>query len=329
MAVELVGRLHPDLVLMDVRMPGGDGVEATRRILHLFPGVKIVALTIHDDVDTVRDMLSAGASGYFLKGAPIDDLLSAVHRTTRGEGQIDERVLPSAIEELRRLLKEERGRRAEVERLASMRQEFIQVLSHELRTPLTVMAGALRLIERRGPHPDDATLIASALARAEEFERIIEGLELVGEAPPAQPESANPAQAVREVFQRLPERPDDSRLRDDTWPGVRHRHLARITFELLKNAFRHGKRPVTVRTFHEGGDGVLEVTDAGGWDLDPTLFDAFAAGDMTSTREQSGLGVGLFVATRLCDADGGRLVLGRRDGLTVAEARYRLDRDRN
>lgn len=323
-AVTRAEDLQPHLVLMDVRMPEGDGVEATRVIMDRLPGTKVVALTVHDDVATVREMLEAGATGYFLKGGAVDDLLSAVHEARRGEARIDGRILPSAIHELRRLLREERARREEVERLARLRQEVMQVLSHELRTPLTVMAGALRFMSRRQLTDEEETLLSSALHRADELERIIEGLELIGEPAASRGTPADPYRAVTLAWERLGEVPDELHIEPDMWRGVRDRHLSRIALELIANAVRHGRRPIEVSSSREGRSVALTVRDAGDVDLAPELLEAFSQGDMSATRERGGMGLGLFVAHRLCEADGGRLVLCREAGRTVAEARYEL-----
>src|SRR5947208_3136608 len=129
-AVELCGELEPDVILMDVRMPDGDGVNAARSISNGHPSTKIVALTWSDDPATVRDMLTAGAIGYVVKGGTIEELYSAIHRAAGGEPELDQRVLPAAVEDLRRLLDEERERREQAERLAKARDELVQVLSH-------------------------------------------------------------------------------------------------------------------------------------------------------------------------------------------------------
>jgi DNA-binding NarL/FixJ family response regulator len=323
-AINQAEHLHPHLVLMDVRMPEVDGVQATRAIMTRLPGTKVVALTVHDDVGTIREMLEAGATGYFLKGGAVDDLLSAVHEARRGEARIDDRLLPSAIDELRRLLREERARREEVERLSRLRQEVMQVLSHELRTPLTVMGGALRFMARRDLTDEERSLLASAIQRAGELERIIEGLELIGEPAATRGAPADPVRAVGVACERLGEVPDEVRVEPDTWRGVRDRHLTRIALELVDNAIRHGRRPIEVSSSRQGRAVALTVSDAGNVDLAPDLVEAFAQGDMSATRERGGLGLGLFVAHRLCEADGGRLILRRAEGRTVAEARYEL-----
>jgi len=72
-ALELVGEVQPDVVLMDLSMPGMGGVEATRRLLEAHPGVQVVVLTSFSDQEQVLDAVDAGAVGYLLKDADPDD----------------------------------------------------------------------------------------------------------------------------------------------------------------------------------------------------------------------------------------------------------------
>ena len=83
-AVDLCRALDPNLVLMDVRMPEMDGLEATRVIKHERPEVGVLMVTMHDNQDYMREAAKAGAAGYVLKDAPGDELISAVRRARRG-----------------------------------------------------------------------------------------------------------------------------------------------------------------------------------------------------------------------------------------------------
>ena len=84
-AVAAVAARQPDVVLMDVNMPGLDGIEATRRIVDGSPHVAILVLTMHDDDETVFAAVRAGARGYLLKGAQRAELLRAVRAVAAGD----------------------------------------------------------------------------------------------------------------------------------------------------------------------------------------------------------------------------------------------------
>ena len=93
-ALELVERTRPDVVLMDVRMPGMDGLEATRRLRPLHPRVQVLILSAYPEY--ARDALQAGAAGYLLKSAPTPQLLAAVRSVALGSMAVEMSLLGAA-----------------------------------------------------------------------------------------------------------------------------------------------------------------------------------------------------------------------------------------
>ena len=88
-AVEMVEKLSPDVVLMDLNMPGMNGIQATRKICEKFPQVRVLALTTYDANEWVFDAIRAGASGYLLKGTTRAGLIEAIEGTAAGQTFID------------------------------------------------------------------------------------------------------------------------------------------------------------------------------------------------------------------------------------------------
>ena len=84
-AVELAAQLQPDLVLMDIKMPGLNGIEATRQIVHTSPQIRVLVVTMFEDDASVFTALRAGARGYVLKDIDQDDLIHAIQAVGRGE----------------------------------------------------------------------------------------------------------------------------------------------------------------------------------------------------------------------------------------------------
>ena len=112
-AVDMAERRRPDVILMDVRMRGMDGFEATRRITATHPAIAIILYTAHGERGLLAEGLDCGARGYVLKDAPPDDIIRAVKRVAEGGAYVDptlasELVSPKATERLPALSTRER-----------------------------------------------------------------------------------------------------------------------------------------------------------------------------------------------------------------------------
>src|SRR5688500_10786165 len=102
-ALDLCRELKPDLILMDVRMPVMDGLQATRKIKQEMPETSVMMVTMHENPDYLFEAVKAGAAGYVLKDASGERLLSAVRRTLEGESPLNQEL---AMRLLRRLARE-------------------------------------------------------------------------------------------------------------------------------------------------------------------------------------------------------------------------------
>ena len=88
-AIQQAQKLHPDLILMDLKMPVMNGIIATRKIHDQFPEIKILVLTTYDDDEWLFDAIRSGASGYLLKDTPRQDLIRAIKGTVSGNTYVD------------------------------------------------------------------------------------------------------------------------------------------------------------------------------------------------------------------------------------------------
>jgi len=97
--IEMVTEFHPDIVVLDMSMPDLDGIAVTRQLKTLYPDLRILILTLHEDEALLREAIKSGASGYILKRAAEAELISAIQIVMRGDMYIDPSMLRDLIEE--------------------------------------------------------------------------------------------------------------------------------------------------------------------------------------------------------------------------------------
>lgn len=102
MAVRLAAELRPDVILMDLRMPDLDGLAATREIVKADPTALVVALTVAAAEADVAGAITAGASGYVLKDAPIDEVVTAIRAAVSGTAWLSPRAAAAVLDRMRR-----------------------------------------------------------------------------------------------------------------------------------------------------------------------------------------------------------------------------------
>jgi len=131
-AVEAVEGGGPDVILMDVTMPGMGGLEATRRIHSADPDVKVIMLSAHDDDLLKARALEAGASGYLSKISPMDQLVDAVKRAHSGQPLHEQEEVDRLQRRLRRRRSLEESERERVARLSGRETEILQLAAEGL-----------------------------------------------------------------------------------------------------------------------------------------------------------------------------------------------------
>ena len=126
--VDLVAKAPPDLVLMDLKMPGINGVEATRRICAEYPAVKVLVLTTFDDDEWVFDAIRAGASGYLLKDTPREKVIEAIRGTVTGKSYVDPIIAGKILNQVSSL--QEQPHTLITEKLTGREVDVLRLIAH-------------------------------------------------------------------------------------------------------------------------------------------------------------------------------------------------------
>ena len=124
-ALKLLPEKKPDVVLMDINLPGMSGVEAVRRLKPALPATQFVMLTVYEDADHIYNALSAGASGYLLKRTPREELLSALGDVHRGGSPMTSNIARKVVQ----CFRQTPARAPEGEELSPREQEVLELLA--------------------------------------------------------------------------------------------------------------------------------------------------------------------------------------------------------
>jgi DNA-binding NarL/FixJ family response regulator len=123
-ALVRVSRYRPDVVVMDIRLPGKNGIEATREIVAEYPDTKVIMLTSYAEDELLFDAIEAGASGYVLKQIGSGDLVAALEKIGRGESLVDPALMQKVFARVRAA-----SRKAEDEAFASLTDQELKILA--------------------------------------------------------------------------------------------------------------------------------------------------------------------------------------------------------
>ena len=317
--VALVDELRPDVVLMDMEMPGMTGAEATAAIKASHPQTKVVALSGRGDEAVVGEMIRSGASGYLLKGSDAEDLIESLLAVARGQGALAREVTPHVLEDLAELYKREQERADTLEELDRMKREFMNVVSHELKTPLTSIKGGLSTLQNRWEAMDDElkmSFVDMMDKQAERLSRMIRQILTVSGIQrgsfESHTESFPLAEAAREAVAEMGDKDRISIEGDGGVVRADKGQLVEVIRSLVENAVRFTPGPVRVEVAEVDGQASVRVADEGPG-FDPTLLarmmeQPFLQVDSSATRSAGGLGLSLYVANQVIDALGGRFV---------------------
>ena len=128
-AVELVDQLNPDVIIMDIRMPDLNGIDATRQILSNSPGSKIIALSMYSDSRYVKGMLQAGVSGYLVKSCAFDELVNAINAVVANQAYLSPSIADTVMKDYVESLSSNTQSQSPGSCLSSREREVLQLIA--------------------------------------------------------------------------------------------------------------------------------------------------------------------------------------------------------
>ncbi len=326
--------MQPDVVVMDVAMPGINGVDATRKITESADGVKVLALSGHNDGFFVKGMLEAGARGYLLKDAAVDELVTAVRTLADGRIYVSPSVVDtltysflSTISELnasrekqQQLLDEIQIKNRELERQNAELERFTYSVSHDLRAPLVTIKGFIGLLqqdlasENRDAVDADINQIAGATDNmARQLDELLE-LSRVGRlvSPPVEIDLADMVSSVITMFaDDLAAGKVAVSVADDMPMAYGDSgRILEVLQNLIGNAIKFtrgvGGARVEIGAERNGDEIVCHVRDNGIGIQKEYLERVFNLFERLDTRIE-GTGIGLALAKRIVEFHEGRI----------------------
>ncbi len=153
-AVRKAEKLQPDVVVMDIAMPGLNGLEATRQIKKRFPGMKIIILTVHANEEYVLQTLRTGASGYLVKKAAPADLIEAIQAVYKGDSFLSPSISKTVIDEYIRQAETKSERDIIYGKLTNREREVFQLIieGHKNRKIANLLHVSIKTVETHKAH---------------------------------------------------------------------------------------------------------------------------------------------------------------------------------
>jgi signal transduction histidine kinase len=329
-AIELVRRERPNVVIMDLRMPQMDGIQATRHVARSNPDTAVLVLSAYGDESLVIEALMAGARGYLLKGTRATDLAEAIISAAGGQARIAGPVTRPVLERLVDALGQERETRkateqarVALEQLNQRQQQFVTMAAHELRTPVTALLGSLATLERllrpERVLPAELDLLAACTRQARRLSRLVEDLMVVADQGSSgitvKPREVEMAQAVAAVVADL-DHLGSERVEVTAAPELLAwtdpDRLGQVLTNVVRNALQYSPPDTPVEVTATAAADMVEVAVA---DCGPGipeadmehLFDRFGRPGPSA----AGLGVGLWTVRELLEAMAGTIRVER------------------